>query len=224
MDDKSQKDKVRKALDMDSIGLMLDQIKRLDAVREADSVAEVFNGNPLFGAPAIPVGNDAPARQSTNIEDRRGERFTPTIDDLNHATPGALSNWDFLHKQHGMNPTSVARQGMDFPIVEASRLSQVNLPKDDDLPEWMLPPDDQGSGLANPGTLLQSQAVNRHIQDSVQPGRIMPSNAPMPSTGFDPSLPIGSGPGSWGPSYQTVTENESERFRPGLRYAPWNMQ
>jgi hypothetical protein len=218
MPSKRQKDKVRVALDIDSIGLMLDQIKRLDAVREADSVGEVFSASPLFGAAAIPVGHDAPARQSGNIEDRRNEAIAPTYDDLDHAIPGALSNWDFPRAKRLADTTPMAGQEMDFPIVEASRLSQVNLPKDDDLPEWMLPPDDQGAGLANPGTLLQSQAVNRHIQDSVQPSRLT-DQGPIDSSLFQ------MGPtGNWGPSYPTATEQRSSRWRPGLRYAPWNMR
>jgi hypothetical protein len=118
-------------------------------------------------------------RQSTNIEDRRGEVVDVNYDDIAHALPGALSDWDAVHRRHLMNTAPLAQQMQSAPDMVTNLLS---------------------------------------LQDSVQPSRLT-EQGPIDSSLFQ------MGPtGNWGPSYPTALEQRSSRWRPGLRYAPWNMQ
>jgi hypothetical protein len=49
-------------------------------------------------------------RQSPNVE-VGDSNFRPNRDDMEHISPG-WSDFDFLHKRHGMNPTPVAEQAL----------------------------------------------------------------------------------------------------------------
>jgi hypothetical protein len=122
----------------------------------------------------------AALRQSLNIEDRRNEVIVPTYDDLEHAIPGTLSDWDFPRAKRLADTTPMAQQG----------------------------------------GLMADLLMLRTLQDTAQPGHMVSPDAPLPSTAFD----LGGSTGNWQPAYQALAGGTSDRWRPGLRYAPWNMR
>jgi hypothetical protein len=146
----------------------------------------------------------AALRQSLNIEDRRNEVIVPTYDDLEHAIPGTLSDWDFPRAKRLADTMPMAQQGQPPAF------------SDDLVAKLMAEESASAGGYDNP------RGVNlmRTLQDTAQSVPMVSPDAPLPSTAFDQ----GGSTGNWQPAYQALAGGTSDRWRPGLRYAPWNMR
>jgi hypothetical protein len=154
------------------------------------------------GTPSIQMSG----RQSGNVEFATpAQQAAPTLAELSqlfvtpegHKYPAPyVSNWDVLHKRHLMDPTPLAQHDFDVPTTQDTSV----------LSQQIQPPGAPGF-VQNPGTFIPAQRKNRQIQDT-STGQQLPEQPTTP--GFSaPVLPANTDAGP---------------FRPGLRYAPWNLR
>ena len=69
-------------------------------------LSRIMTSLPQGGTPNVNFSG----RQSTNV-DVGDSNFRPDRTDMEHISPG-WSDWDFLHKRHGMDQTPVAEQAL----------------------------------------------------------------------------------------------------------------
>ena len=163
----------------------------------------------IQNTPATAAANPLqPGRLSSNIDlATAAQQAAPTLAELTQqfVTPEGhryptpyVSNWDVLHKRHLMDPTPVAQQDAEALVTDVPEVlsQQIRSPE---VPEMGF--------VQNPGTFIRSQDRNRHLVSNAAPAQLPPGAASAFSGAV---LPVVNPP-------ETV-------FRPGLRYAPWNLR
>jgi len=149
-------------------------------------------------------------RQSTNVDIATPEQQqAPTLAELTQqfVTPEGhryptpyVSNWDALHERHLMDPTPVARQDPEAFATDVPEVLSRQIP---------VPGAPEMGFVQNPGTFISSQNKNRQLIGNADPAQL--PLTPGSTSAFSGNvLPVTNPP-------ETV-------FRPGLRYAPWNLR
>jgi len=149
-----------------------------------------------------------PGRLSGNVDlATAAQQAAPTLAELTQqfVTPEGhryptpyTSNWDALHKRHLMDPTPVAQQDAEALVTDVPEVLSQQIP---------VPGEPEMGFVQNPGTYIPSQNKNRQLVSNADPAQLPPGAA---SAFSGTVLPVTNPP-------ETV-------FRPGLRYAPWNLR
>ena len=162
-------------------------------------LAQIMSSLPRGGTPDVALSG----RQSTNVDVATpAQQAAPTLAELSGegSKYGApyVSNWDLLHKRHLMDQTPLAQQDIDVRTTTAPEV----------LSQQIQPPGAPGY-IQNPGTFIPSQNRNRHLVSNADPAQLplMPGS----SSAFSGNVLPATNPPETG-------------FRPGLRYAPWNLR
>lgn len=175
-----------------------------------DILAQIMRQSPV--AQGGPIGNPLqPGRQSTNVDlATAAQQAAPTVAELSQQfvtpeghryPPPYTSNWDALHKRHLMNPTPVAQQDAEALVTDVPEVLSRQIP---------VPGEPEMGFVQNPGTFIPSQNKNRQLVSNADPRQL-------------PLMP-GSTSAFSGSAGMPPTNPPETTFRPGLRYAPWNLR